>query len=343
MLERLVCGSWLVEALPRVALLLAAEPQLFPRALPSASRGRAANGHTNQSAVLLVSCKTRLVKETLALLGVDVHRSVLCWKLGHTYRTTASLLWPAASPCGGARQPALRALRRVVLPPALRPARFATEVYASGRVLLHERTSTRRLTNHAELLRALSERRLPRPAAETAANGGDGAGTALARAQASGISGKERTLAPFLTVLSGNGSTPLRAQIELFRSARCQIGPHGAGMALMLFAPAPWFGTAEVSPGSYFVSLRGRPGEHLNRHRNRTSKWVINPKPNACYRGLAATMGQRHEWVLIGGAPANEDLTPDVDAVVEMAFRMCTPPSSLDRETTEAASQVGAG
>ena len=30
MLERLVCGSWLVEALPRVALLLAAEPQLFP-------------------------------------------------------------------------------------------------------------------------------------------------------------------------------------------------------------------------------------------------------------------------------------------------------------------------
>ena len=98
-----------------------------------------------------------------------------------------------------------------------------------------------------------------------------------------------------------------------------------------------------MTPGAYFVEIRGKPGDHLNRHRNRTSKWVANPKPNACYRGLAATMGQRHEWLVMSGMPANEDLSPEVDAVIKMAFRMCTLPLELSRDATEAAAQVGAG
>ena len=110
-------------------------------------------------------------------------------------------------------------------------------------------------------------------------------------------------------------------------------------MALMMFAPSPWFGTAEVTPGAYFVQIRGKAGArdvasglslHLNRHRNRTSRWVSHPTPNACYRGLAATLGMRHEWLVVPGAPANEDLTPEVGAVVRMARRVCTPPR--DRE-----------
>ena len=42
------------------------------------------------------------------------------------------------------------------------------------------------------------------------------------------------------------------------------------------------------------------------------------------YRGLAATLGMRHEWQLIPGATANEDLTADVGTLVAMAERMCS-------------------
>ena len=329
---------FIVEALPRIALLLQERPQLFPLAhsaeFPMSLQGtQRIRGHAKgnrSSALLLVSCKSRLVKEALQILGVDVQRSVLCWKLGHTYKTSNSLLWPAASPCGGARQPALRALRRFAMPPPMRPVRFASEVYSSGRVVLHERTGSRRMTNHDEVLAALLNTELPRPTRSDSLTLGTSSSPRI-------------SLAPFVTVLNGNGTVALHAQIELFRSARCQVGPHGAGMALMLFAPTPWFGTAEVTPGAYFVEIRGKPGDHLNRHRNRTSKWVANPKPNACYRGLAATMGQRHEWLVMSGMPANEDLSPEVDAVIKMAFRMCTLPLELSRDATEAAAQVGAG
>lgn len=341
---------WLVEALPRIALLLAAEPRLL-RASTDASSSK---GSSSASARLLVSCKTRLVKETLSLLGVDVSRAVLCWRAGHAYHTTAELLWPQSAPCGGARPFALRALRRVALPPHLRPVRNLAEVYSSGAVLVHHRQGMRRLRNHDELLSALHN--------------------------------TPTLTSPALTVLSGgNGTVTLREQITIFRGARCQVGPHGAGMALMVFAPTPWFGTAEVTPGvsacvdvrcthidttqshaapssspcnrpgrcsvcasvsccvrpcarvhgvllagAYFVSIRGKPGDHLNRHRNRTSKWIHSPKPNACYKGLSATMGMRHEWIVVGGAPANEDLEPDIDAVVKLALRVCAPPRPAD-------------
>ena len=96
---------------------------------------------------------------------------------------------------------------------------------------------------------------------------------------------------------------------------------------MMMFAPDS-FGTAEVSPGAYFVSIRGKLGlasepahsnMHLNRNRNRTGRGVSDPRPNACFQGLAATLGQKHAWLIVSGATANEDLAVDAAVVVAMA------------------------
>ena len=90
-----------------------------------------------------------------------------------------------------------------------------------------------------------------------------------------------------------DGSGTLEQQVRRYRGARCQVGPHGAGLAMMLFAPDA-FGTAEVTPGAYFVSIKGKPGVdgtnmHLNRNRNRTGKGVSQANfrlaAGACARG----------------------------------------------------------
>ena len=91
-------------------------------------------------------------------------------------------------------------------------------------------------------------------------------------------------------------------------------------MSLMVFAPAD-FGTAEVTPARYFVRLPGKPGLHLNRNRNRSG--AIASEPNACYRGLAAGLGQRHEWLLMPEATANSDMTPVIAEVVVVAKMAC--------------------
>lgn len=102
----------------------------------------------------------------------------------------------------------------------------------------------------------------------------------------------------------------------------------------MLFAPSPWFGTVEVTPGAYFVRIRGKPGMHLNRDHNRISNrssrvdWVSDPQPNACYKGLASTLRMRHEWLVMPGAAANDNLTPDIASVMQLALRVCVPPTS---------------
>jgi hypothetical protein len=97
----------------------------------------------------------------------------------------------------------------------------------------------------------------------------------------------------------------------------------------------PFFGTGEVTPGAYFVTIKGKPGKgdvssglslHLNRGRNRSNPWVGQPQPNACYKGLAATLGQRHEWILVPGATANDDVTVEPRAVARMAASVCMPP-----------------
>jgi len=168
---------------------------------------------------------------------------------------------------------------------ALPPPLRPAQTGVLGTVLVHKRQQHRRLTNHDEVVFALRE-----------------------------------ALPAMLREFDGVGS--LRDQITAFRGARCQVGPHGAGLSLMVFAPAD-FGTAEVSPGAYFVRLAGKPGLHLNRNRNRSAH-AFGGEPNACYRGLADTgLGQRYAWLLVAGATANSDLTPDVDGVVEIARHAC--------------------
>jgi hypothetical protein len=62
---------------------------------------------------------------------------------------------------------------------------------------------------------------------------------------------------------------------------------------------------------------------HLNRRRNRTSRWVSSPRPNACFQGLAATLGMRHEWIVVPGATANDNMAPEPAEVAAMAVRVC--------------------
>lgn len=320
---------WVVESLPRLALLLQAEPSLRQRWRPPSDT---ADGSSSVDSIrLLVSCKGKPIRESLALLGVDRSR-VLCWRPGREYSTRAHLLWPSPAPCGGARRTPLRLLRTAIMPPMWRPlgAGAATAssgstslphplLYSHGAIVLHRRLGTRKLANHAAIESAL--RAFP------------GLSSSSSSSTATATSPLGNAAAVPLTVL--NGSEGLRAQVAAVRASRCQIGPHGAGFALMVFAPAPWFGTGEITPGAYFVSIAGKPGVrdpttgyslHLNRGRNRTSKWVSHPTPNACYKGLSATLGMRHEWVVVPGATANEDLEPDVRQVVAMATRVCTPP-----------------
>jgi len=164
---------------------------------------------------------------------------------------------------------------------SLPPALRPAATGRGGVLLLHERRKQRRLTNHAVVLAGLQARLW-----------------------------RVRVFA---------GTAPIHEQVAAFRAARCQVGSHGAGLSLMVFAPTD-FGTAEVGPGRYFVrSTAGRL--HLNRNRNRSG--AITGEPNACYRGLAAGLGQRHEWVLISGATANSDLTPAVDDVMAIARLAC--------------------
>ena len=101
---------WLVEALPRVALLLKAAPELKRGCNCPVSTDGSKNNSCCSPRVL-VKCHSLLVKESLHLLGI-LGRRVLCWHPGRKYTTTVALLWPDSSPCGGAKATALRSLRR---------------------------------------------------------------------------------------------------------------------------------------------------------------------------------------------------------------------------------------
>ena len=298
---------WMVENLPRVASLLGADTSVDwatpPRCYMPACK-------TNRDLRLLVSCKGAHVKESLALLGIHEKR-VVCFERNHVYRTTTTLLWPQAV-CGGVRAPTAVMLRKA-MHPELRPVTDLREVMQSGKVIVHRsRAHSRALVNHGHVMTALR--------AEPSLR------TALQELAGSGGSGGAGTIS----------STSLRSQVELFRGARCQVGPHNARMALMLFAPSPWFGTAEISPGAYFVAINsndkpraqgGGISIHINRHPNHpnhTSQWISSPRPNDCFQGLAATLGMRHEWIIIPGATATDDMMPDPVKVAAMALRMCT-------------------
>ncbi|KAL3910032.1 MAG: hypothetical protein SGPRY_009211 [Prymnesium sp.] len=239
---------WIVEALPRLALV----------------HQELATSHAR----LLTSCKGGLAKASLPLLGIPA-RQVVCWHQGRSYRSSHYLLWPEPSPCGGVTSSAAQALRRRALLPSYRPLQFSQKS-APHSVLLHRRHRHRRLLQHDSIL-----------------------------SQLQGSYGRA-------SVQVVNDSASLLTQVGLFRGARCQVGPHGAGLAMMLFAPDS-FATAEISPGAYFVSVKDKPGMigfvHLNRYRNRT--------------------GQTHEWLLVAGAKANDDMAVDALSVLSLAQKAC--------------------
>ena len=241
-------------------------------------------------ATVLTSCKGGLAKGSLALVGVQ-ERQVVCWRPGRTYRSRDELLWPDPSPCGGVRHAAARMLRQRALLRPLRPLSRLPPVGAPDSVLVYQRLRHRRLIEHEAALASVR--------------------AAYGRAS--------------VRVVDGSGA--LHEQVSLYRRARCQVGPHGAGLAMMLFAP-DGFGTAEVTPGAYFVAIKGKPGfdgnMHLNRNRNRTGRGVSNPTPNACFKGLAASLGQRHVWLVVAGATANDDLAVGGPAVAALSERVCS-------------------
>lgn len=301
---------WMVELLPQIALLLNAAASKHQTSMVSLQQPGASRQWTDAVQVL-VSCKGTYVKESLGLLGVEEQR-VVCFKPGRVYRTTSTLFWPQAVLCGGVRAGAAAMLRHTAIRPELRPIANAWEIEHRGKVIVHRRlTRSRALLNHERVIEVLRLQPSLRDALVELDSG----------------SGRAR----------GGKSTTLRSQVELFRGARCQIGPHGISLAFMLFAPSPGFGTAEVTPGAYFIvatdtSIRsvpappggpGRTSLYVNRNRSRASPWASKPQPNPSFRRLAATLGMRHEWIIVPGAAADDNMAPEPNEVAAMALRVC--------------------
>ena len=226
----------------------------------------------SQPARLVVDCamengqSSPFVRETLQLLGLT-DEQIVCREDKLAYRTKhgrGTLLSPPETPCGNTQARGASLLRSRVLPPSLRPASSSTQ-----RVVLYKRSGIRELTTHEDVLKAL-------------------------RAQ----------YADHEIVEVSGGEISMREQLETYATARCQVGPHGAGLVLMMFAPDD-FGTAEVTPGNYWASLNG------------------DAQPNGCFKGVALTLGQRHEWLLVEDATAESTLTAEPADVVQLAAKVC--------------------
>lgn len=236
----------------------------------------------SQPSRLVVDCtmpdgnESPFVRETLQLLGLT-DEQIVCREDGLSYRTSGSdstLLSPPETSCGTTQSKGASLLRRHVLPPSMRPASSPNR-----RVVLYKRSGTRELTTHEGVLHAL-------------------------RAQYSDDEVIE---------MSG-GEISMHEQVKTYATARCQVGPHGAGLVLMMFAPDN-FGTAEVTPGNYWPD---RPGE-----------------PNGCFKGVAERLGQRHVWLIVDGATDQSTLTAEPEDVAQLAVRAC------DHEAGEGKKKAG--
>lgn len=212
---------------------------------------------------------------TLDILGVP-RSQVTCYEEGTVYLNLREAVWPSPTPCGSTQVTPMRKML-AKLPMPLRP------VPHDNTVLLYKRPGTRRLLNHDDIESALTHETKQWPK----------------------IDHKRASLEVF------DGSGSLQQQIKLFHKARCLVGPHGAGMVMMLFAPAT-FGTAEVSPGEYGTWSGAEFGE-----------WDGRLGPNHCFRFLSAKLGLRHAWVVLPWLEGNDVMEPEVDDVMLIARDAC--------------------
>jgi len=220
--------------------------------------------------------------QTFEMLGIQ-REQLLCHRRGAVYVNASEVVWPSPTPCGSTQvAPMKRMLRH--LPAELRPSPLRQH----GRVLLYKRPESRKLTNHDEVLLALR-----------------GEVRRWGDAGALGAS----TPAPWVQTFDGAGS--VREQAELFATARCMVGPHGAGMVLMIYAPTS-YGTAEVSPGDY--------GEWTG---DEFGAWSGQTGPNHCFRFLSRKLGLRHAWAVMPGVEHDDEMTPSIDDVLTIARDAC--------------------
>jgi hypothetical protein len=283
---------WMAEVVPRVVLGM---PHLRSNPRTKLLIDCGAWSSKDQVAGVKEPPLRGFINETLKILGVP-RSQVLCYAEGRVYRNMREAVWPSPSPCGSTQVTPMRKML-TMLPRDLAPT------HHDNTVLLYKRPDTRRLLNHNEVHAALKKETSRWPAV-----------------------GKRRAS---LRIVDGSGT--LDQQIKVFRSSRCLVGPHGAGMVMMLFAPQS-FGTAEVSPGEYGLWSGAEYGE-----------WDGRLGPNHCFRFLSAKLGLRHAWVVLPWLEGNDAMEPEVDDVLLIARDACgvmpdaadAPPSRVENAIEE--------
>jgi hypothetical protein len=283
---------WMAEVVPRVVLGM---PHLRSNPRTKLLIDCGAWSSKDQVAGVKEPPLRGFINETLKILEVP-RSQVLCYAEGRVYRNMREAVWPSPSPCGSTQVTPMRKML-TMLPRDLAPT------HHDNTVLLYKRPDTRRLLNHNEVHAALKKETSRWPAV-----------------------GKRRAS---LRIVDGSGT--LDQQIKVFRSSRCLVGPHGAGMVMMLFAPQS-FGTAEVSPGEYGLWSGAEYGE-----------WDGRLGPNHCFRFLSAKLGLRHAWVVLPWLEGNDAMEPEVDDVLLIARDACgvmpdaadAPPSRVENAIEE--------
>lgn len=281
---------WMAEVVPRVVLGI---PHLRSNPRTKLLIDCGAWSSKDQIAGIKEPPLRGFINETLKILGVP-RSQVVCYAEGKVYRNMREAVWPSPSPCGSTQVTPMRKML-TMLPTDLAP------IHHDNTVLLYKRPDTRRLLNHNDVHAALKKETSRWPAV-----------------------GKRRAS---LQIVDGSGS--LNDQIKVFRSSRCLVGPHGAGMVMMLFAPQS-FGTAEVSPGEYGLWSGAEYGE-----------WDGRLGPNHCFRFLSAKLGLRHAWVVLPWLEGNDAMEPEVDDVLLIARDACgVTPDDSDAPPSRAESAV---
>lgn len=214
--------------------------------------------HLNNDSKILIACDSSgkpspFMVQSVAMLGV-AHERLVCaesskdgvFRPETTCYTANTFVWPSAVDCSGLSVEIAGRLRG-------RPA-FSPTPSRGNTVLFQVRSDYRRLANHDAVFAA----------------------TKVALAPKRGLNVRE----------IDSAKLSFKDQVDAYRRARCQVGPHGAGMSLMLFAPND-FGTAEIS--------------WADGYRN-------------CFRGLALSLNQRSVWFGVN-QDGHQDFDDDMTVV----------------------------